>query len=583
MDYRVSKVAKKSIELLNKGKPHQALALVNKSKPNIRSHIEIQKIKAATLIALEQFEESKAIWVSLLNSNIESDDIHYNLSVCYSRLSQSEKALHHAEKATSLNPNDVKSNLLLANAYKGSNQLLKQIVTLKHAHIIDQRDQEVIHELAQCLYEFGDYDSAIEYAKLLTDKYLSILIQLNCRVILNHQEEIEQLLPEVPKIFNPINVPLAVNLIYALRNAGEFDLAKELFPQVPPSNTKGYVSLKVKMGTYDNQQLNDIYEQLKVDSPELLESKDILHALSNNYFAVNELHRGYELCAQANNLTAITQDYMDSVNHVFTKIKSSYEDSNQLNHSDVNTDLPIFIVGMPRSGTTLLDSIISAHSKVASAGEVAYMSQFLNGKYENYSEHSTICNYLDNMSGWDDSDLKEIATNYIKSLRVFSTKADYIVDKMPHNFLHIGIIQKLFPRSRFIHIKRNPIACCLSIYKQNFNSFHAYGTDLDYLTEYYKKYLDLMAFWKAHIVEENFLEIDYEDLVLNKEASIEQILNFLGLDYEEACSNFHKSNRTVTTASYEQVRNDVYTSSLKPWQGSEEYIKPLLEAFPDAK
>ncbi len=174
--------------------------------------------------------------------------------------------------------------------------------------------------------------------------------------------------------------------------------------------------------------------------------------------------------------------------------------------------------------------------------------------------------------------LDELAESYLRKLRALSPNALRITDKMPHNFLHVGLISQLFPKARIIHCLRNPLDTCLSIYFQRFNRIHNYATDLTNLGTFYCAYRRLMEHWQQTL-ELPFLQISYEELVSDQERVSREMIGFCGLDWEPQCLRFYEAGRAVTTASYNQVRKPIYGGSIERWRNYEKHIAPLMEAL----
>lgn len=226
---------------------------------------------------------------------------------------------------------------------------------------------------------------------------------------------------------------------------------------------------------------------------------------------------------------------------------------------------PLFIVGMPRSGTSLTEQILASHPDVFGAGELRFW-----GKQA--QEHGAAMS-----SGYHDAALlQDIAAQYETELQRHSTIALRVVDKMPGNFLHLGLIHAVFPQARILHTQRNPIDTCLSIYFQAFNDRHTYATDLDDLAFYYREYRRLMAHWRAVLPPEVFLDVPYEALVEDQEGWSRRIIEFIGLPWNERCLNFHETERKVGTASNWQVRQKIYKTSKERWRNYEQFVEPLL-------
>lgn len=235
-----------------------------------------------------------------------------------------------------------------------------------------------------------------------------------------------------------------------------------------------------------------------------------------------------------------------------------------------SSDTPVFIVGMPRSGTTLVEQILASHPKVFGAGELSLVS------------HAAM--RLHNEVGFPrrpapQSELDEIASAYLASIKNLGGGASRITDKMPANFRYLGLIAQLFPKARIIHTRRDPMDTCLSCYMQDFQlAGNAYTYDLDWLGHFYELYLKLMDHWRL-VLPTPILEVDYESLVADQESESRRLVEFLGLEWDESCLDFQNTERAVVTASLTQVRQPIYTSSIGQWRRFEKQLKPLTDKF----
>lgn len=226
--------------------------------------------------------------------------------------------------------------------------------------------------------------------------------------------------------------------------------------------------------------------------------------------------------------------------------------------------VPILVVGTPRSGTTLTESIISSHSAVVGAGEIDYWPRVAPHLEKSFPGPYSI-------------DLgSRAASEYINLLREHSIDAIHIVDKMPQNFLYIGLIHAILPNARFIHIRRHPIDACLSMYFQDFQDGLDFKWDLHSLAFWYVQYQKIMEHWRKTIPNGIMLEFWYEDLVDDTEGVSRKIMDFLGLEWEPGQLEFHKKERSVFTASKWQVRQPIYKSSKERWRIYENHLGPLL-------
>lgn len=228
------------------------------------------------------------------------------------------------------------------------------------------------------------------------------------------------------------------------------------------------------------------------------------------------------------------------------------------------SDTPIFIVGAPRSGTTLAEMIIGSHSRVSGAGELIYWARA--GK-------PLISEFPKNYSA---ALARDIAEKYLEVLARHANLSRHVIDKMPENFWYLGLIHAVFPNARIIHCTRHPIDTCLSIYFQNLSDSHAYKWDLDSLALWYRQYQRLMAHWRGVIPPSHLHDLNYEQLVDAPEDESRKLMNFLGLDWEEGMLDYYKQDRAVFTASKWQVRQQVYSSSKARWRRYENHLGPLL-------
>lgn len=264
---------------------------------------------------------------------------------------------------------------------------------------------------------------------------------------------------------------------------------------------------------------------------------------------------------------------------MFNNIKSyfSKDKLQSLKRSENSSRLPIFIVGMPRSGTSLAEQVLASHPDVFGAGELENMHNIVQkiGSELEPKNNYPLC--LDNMT----SDYAtQLANEHIKTLQELSPESAYIVDKMPHNFLGLGVINLLFPKATVIQCKRSSVDTCLSIYFQHFNKHHSYSNNLNMLGKYYGLYADLMEHWKKAL-DLNIIELEYEKVIANPEEEMRNLLDRCGIKWNPSCLKFYENKRTVMTPSYDQVRRPIYTSSVAKWKKYEHNLSDLLDGLGD--
>ena len=253
----------------------------------------------------------------------------------------------------------------------------------------------------------------------------------------------------------------------------------------------------------------------------------------------------------------------------FRKIKSNYPQIayNSLEPEKFSKDLmPIFIVGMPRSGTTLVEQIVSSHSQVTGAGELNFAAQFGAAIAAGITEVNNDA-------------LLDFRHNYLNKLQSVSNGNLIVTDKMPQNFRYIGLLAAAFPEAKIIHVKRNPAAVCWSNYKQYFVSKNiGYCYAIDDVISYHKLYENLMDFW-TNTLSNRIYKLDYELLTVNQESETRQLIEYLGLDWDEKCLSPQNNMRSVATASNVQVRKKVYRGSSEQWRKYQPFLNGALDSF----
>ncbi len=246
-------------------------------------------------------------------------------------------------------------------------------------------------------------------------------------------------------------------------------------------------------------------------------------------------------------------------------------------HEGMEDPTPVFVIGMPRSGTTLVEQILSSHPDVYGAGEISDIIAIA-GTLPQYASDGSA--YPRCVTELGPEVMRGFGEAYLKRIRTLDGEAQRIVNKMPQNFLFAGLIALLLPNARIIHCRRDPLDTCLSCYFQRFRERHEYSYDLCHLGQYYRQYQQLMDHWRGSLPLP-MLEVDYEAVVEDQERETRRLIEFLDLPWNDQCLEFHRSERPVTTASSFQVRQPIYRSSLKRWQRYAKHLGPLRDALGD--
>ena len=237
---------------------------------------------------------------------------------------------------------------------------------------------------------------------------------------------------------------------------------------------------------------------------------------------------------------------------------------------------PIFIVGLPRAGSTLLEQILASHSLVDGTMElhnILALAQRLRGRQaEGSSRYPQVLREL------DDDYFRRFGEQYIDQTRVYRGEAPLFIDKMPNNFMHIGLIRLILPNAKVIDARRGPMACCFSCFKQLFGEGQEFTYGLREVGRYYRTYVRLMDHWDE-VMPGFVLRVMHEDVVDDLESQVRRILDFCGLPFEESCIRFHETERNIRTPSSEQVRQPIFREGLDQWRRYQSHLGPLEDAL----
>jgi len=508
---------------------------------------------------------------------------HYNLGKAYLDQRKLHLAFAAFSKAVKLQPDYTDAVFLLANTrvqlglVADARPLYEKVIKLAPENF------EAHNNLGSVLQELGDAQTAIAHHQnaigLKPDFELAYRNLAHALVALERHEEALKVYQTSIEYCESARLYQFMGTTF--QQLGRMDEARQAYlkaAQLDPAMGSAYRHI-AEITKLDNVDGIDVVKIIKegFDVPNMNEEGK-MH-LSFAWAKVNDGQKEYPIAFAAyklgNDIKSKEQVYNKATNNqLFNQIKSNYNQKffSEASNSGLTEDKPIFILGMPRSGTTLVEQIISSHSNVTGAGELSYMSdqvkQFKGGALAFHKRFVRM-----NQAQWH-----EIGQNYLAGLNGYDEGKSRITDKMPHNFLNIGIISKVFPQAKIIHCKRNPVANCLSLYKAFFGgkSSHPYAYNLKDLAHYHNLYEDLMAHWRQ-VLPGRFYEVSYEQLTSNQESESRQLIEYCGLDWQDACLDFYKTKRKVKTASAFQVRQPMHNQSVDLWKRYGEALQPLLD------
>jgi tetratricopeptide (TPR) repeat protein len=378
----------------------------------------------------------------------------------------------------------------------------------------------------------------------------------------------------------PANAPVLALLGELVSDRGDFEQARQLFTQALAADPKcamAYAGLAAhgRMTVADQDWLRGA-QALVESGPAPAEELPVRYALGKYFDDIGDHEQAFASFRAANELARRLYPRYDRAgltNLVERMIARCGAEFLACAHAGAaSSDRPVFIIGMPRSGTSLVEQILASHPQVFGAGEIRFWERVLGAA-----------------RGWDGEDVEgqvvreQLAADYLERLGAGAGTARRVIDKLPGNFLYAGAIHALFPRARFIHMQRHPLDTCLSVYFQNFFNSTPFAHDLEDLGHYYGQYLRLMTHWRQVLPAGTLLEVPYEGLVEDAEGWTRKMLAFIGLEFDPRCLEFHRTERVVITASKWQVRQQVSASSIGRWRHYEKHLQPLRALLEPAR
>jgi tetratricopeptide (TPR) repeat protein len=340
---------------------------------------------------------------------------------------------------------------------------------------------------------------------------------------------------------------------------------------------EAYWSLaNLKTYKFSNEQIKSMESALKEKIHDL-EKIQMLFALGKAYESNKNFDISFKYYEEGNWLHRKTLDYNAQKNSdsIDKTIEFFNKNINKLNFNGGNkTKDPIFILGLPRAGSTLIEQILSSHSLIEGTQE--HHNIMTIGR--NIRSINNTDNYTDSLFELKNEDIIKYGNKYINETMWSRKEKNFFIDKMPNNFPYIGLIKMILPNAKIIDARRNPLDGCFSCFKQFFAKGQHFTYDLDDIARYYIDYEKIMLFWNS-IFPDSIYKIMYEDVIENPESEVKKLLNYLELDFEESCMDFYKSKRPVKTASSEQVRQPIYKSGVNYWKNYEDNLTVLKNHF----
>jgi len=528
------------------GQFQEALSAINGLIKTYDKDPFLYNIKGSCLCETGDLSASIASFEKAILINPDYAEALYNLGVAYQKLDQPDMAIETYKKAIAIQHAYPTAHHNLGIIYFQKDQMNSAIKSFEWAIAYSPNYSEAIRNLGSALQKINQFDEA----KKQFEKVISL------------DPEYAQAYEDLGILCEIINLPNEA-LSY-------FEKALKVNPYL--TNSYRNLSKLIKFKAKDPliSQMESLYSKSDLHP---LHKINLCFSLAKAYEDLNNKDNFFKFLNEGNALRKkeLNYDIIQSNNVHSTIINLFSSNQTVINKPKKNSKIkPIFIVGMPRSGTTLVEQIISNHHKVYGAGELLTLRKVIDPILESYLK--------DNKYKISKKDLSLAREQYIDSLSNLNVSEKIITDKMPVNFRLIGFILYAIPEAKIIHIKRDARAICWSNYKHYFSAGNGFSFDQDDLVKFYTLYSEMMDFWHK-LFPKKIYDISYEELTKNQKNETHKLLNYCELDWDDNCLNFHKNTRGVVTASSSQVRQKMYQGSSEAWKKYESNLKPIIEGL----
>ncbi|MCP5081641.1 MAG: tetratricopeptide repeat protein [Alphaproteobacteria bacterium] len=556
------------------------------SEPHPAGRADLTRETVDQVIALREsgrLSEALGAVRALLQDHPKAQLLHNIMGTICAELDEPDQALECYRKALKLQPSYAAAHNNMGYLFKTMGRFDEAIEAYHRAlkHLPDYVEAHV--NLALALIETGKIEEAaarcrkaLEISPNSAHAHAGLANAL--KELGHHDDAIVSF--ETALKFRPGHAETLSNLGLTRYELGEIEAAKQDFSRAlaaDPCHVHAHYNLarvsKYAQGDPHISQMKAVLEDLSARSKD----RTLLnYALAKALEDSGQIDQAFQYLTEANRLRKAGLTYSaEQEMALFAQIKAVFA-SGKIEPVQPKPDAegakqPIFIVGMPRSGTTLVEQIIASHSEVYGAGELGILNAVLLPQFAKLAPGKTLAvnNYK----------LKSIGRSYEKGLKKFNVPEAFVTDKLPMNFMWIGFIRSALPNAKIVHVTRDPIATCWSIYKHYFAvAGLGFAYDQHDVAEFYKRYHDLMGFWRERFAD-GVYELSYEHLTENQEAETRKLIEWCGLAWEDQCLDFHKTPRAVSTASSLQVREAMYQGSSQSWTKFAAHLGPLKESL----
>lgn len=552
---------------------HERRKQKKSNKSNLLANNEI--VTAIKLHTQQNFSVAEKMYNSILRKNPKNYEAVRHLGILYYDTNRKEEAYNSFLNAVRLFPDrcEAFNNLGFIHLenmnYSLAEKCFKESLKKNNTYL------PALNNIVSLYIKLSEKDKALSISKkamsldsnnqLARNQHAKALILNN--KIYEGLEILEKLCVE-----NPLP-DFLLNLSVAYRELGETKKADDIIISEFNKNYKYenffHTFAKTKGVTLNTEQIQYYEEKIRdneVSKPALNKKVLICESLFDYYRNKKDFNKSGAYLKKMNEIQYGLEEFsLKKEENLFNRLKQSNKLIKKLDNSkDSDSLTPIIICGMPRSGTTLCEQILSSHSNVTGAGELNYLSEFSGLKKLMNTPEENIKIFEENVK--NNNKLIEIRDNYLRSLNTHrDEKANFVCDKMPHNFLLIGLLRNILPKSKIIYCKRDAMDNCFSLYSHKWIEMsHQYSYNQKVLANYYKLHEDLMSFWIDEYSD--IFILDNEKLVSDQKKTTEELLDYCELNWEDACLEFYKNKRQVRTASIDQVRRPINNKSIGAWK-----------------
>ena len=458
---------------------------------------------------------------------------------------------------------------------------------LESAHEFEPGHTQIAIDYIQVLRKKQKFEAARTQAKALFDQapnnpqYKSIYAveSMQCGDFDQAIELFDEVLGQLPK--DPVTL---TSKGHALKTKGQFLEAVESYQaaaKARPNHGEAYYSLaNLKRYKFSDTEL---HQMLALDAAQDMDHRDLTFlkfALGKAFEDKREFDLAFTHYAAGNHLKRIESRYdKDKMTQELDAQKSVctaelFEHNKSSGHPAQD---PIFILGLPRAGSTLLEQILSSHSQVDGTLELPNILSMAH-QLRRGDKLGSNAEYPQCLESMTDQQFYELGEKFMTETRIHRQSAPFFIDKMPNNFRHIGLIKLILPNAKIIDARREPMACCFSGFKQLFAEGQDFTYSLEDIGHYYRDYVSLMDHWDK-VLPGSVLRVQHEDVVADLEGQVRRLLGYCGLEFEQACVDYHQTERSVRTPSSEQVRQPIFTDALEQWRNFETHLSPLKQAL----